>query len=66
MRIGGYFREIPQTGAIDGRGRLRLESGDRRLAADGLYSAGEITGRLLGRGALAACTWDFALTRADK
>ena len=58
-------RTVALTG-IDDRGRLRLESGDRRLAADGLYSAGEITGRLLGRGALAACTWDFALTRADK
>ncbi len=58
-------RTIALAGAIDGRGRLRLASADGRLAAVGLYSGGEITGRLVGQGALAACTWSFALKRPE-
>ena len=59
-------RTVALIGAIDGRGRLRLASADGRLTAVGLYSGGEITGRLLGTGALAACTWAFALKRANE
>ena len=58
-------RTVALTGAIDRRGRLRLASADGRLKADGLYADGAITGRLVGRGALAACTWRFALRRPE-
>ena len=59
-------RTVALSGAIDGRGRLRLASADGRLAALGLYSGGEITGRLVGQGTFAACTWGFALKRTDE
>ena len=59
-------RSVILAGAIDGRGRLRLASADERLSAVGLYSGGEITGRLVGRGALATCTWSFALKHPDR